>query len=41
MYIYQIKITLDDAKPSIYRTVLVKPNTSFFEFHHIIQIAMG
>ncbi len=39
--IYQIKISLDDAKPSIYRTILVEPDTAFFEFHQIIQVAMG
>lgn len=41
MNIYQVKISLDNAKPSIYRTVLVKPNSSFYELHHIIQFAMG
>jgi hypothetical protein len=41
MNIFQIKISLDNARPSIYRTILVKPNTSFYELHHIIQFAMG
>ncbi len=39
--IFQIKISLDNAKPSIYRTILVEPDTTFIDFHHIIQISMG
>ncbi|MCD6543421.1 MAG: plasmid pRiA4b ORF-3 family protein [Flavobacteriaceae bacterium] len=39
--IFQIKISLDNAKPSIYRTILIEPDTNFVDFHDIIQIAMG
>lgn len=39
--IYQIKISLDNAKPSIYRTILVEDDRSFSDFHLIIQITMG
>jgi len=39
--IFQIKISLDNAKPSIYRTILVESDTTFIDFHHIIQISMG
>jgi hypothetical protein len=37
----QLKITLKGSKPPIWRRVLVLKQTSFFELHHIIQIAMG
>lgn len=39
--IIQLKITLQDTNPSIWRRVLVNKATTFFELHHIIQIAMG
>jgi len=39
--ILQLHISLQNSDPVIYRTVQVKPETSFFELHHIIQIAMG
>lgn len=39
--VLQLKITLAGTKPTIYRQVLVKKNTTFFELHHIIQISMG
>lgn len=39
--IVQLKITLAHTKPPIWRRVLVDKKTSFFELHHIIQIAMG
>lgn len=39
--IIQLKITLQWTKPPIWRRVQVNKNTTFFELHHIIQIAMG
>jgi hypothetical protein len=39
--ILQLKITLTDTKPQIFRQILVANDTTFFELHHIIQIAMG
>lgn len=39
--IIQIKVSLQDTKPLIWRRILVNTETSFFELHHIIQIAMG
>ncbi len=37
----QVKISLDKSDPLIWRRVLLHRDTSFFELHHIIQIAMG
>ncbi len=39
--IIQLKITLKWTKPPIWRRVQVDRKTTFFELHHIIQIAMG
>lgn len=39
--IYQIKITLKDIRPPIWRRVQVKSDISLFELHQIIQTAMG
>lgn len=39
--IYQLKITLEGAKPPIWRRVLVESSRSLAELHWIIQIAMG
>jgi len=39
--IYLLKITLEGVKPAIYRKVLVEDSRTFYELHHIIQIAMG
>ena len=38
---YQLKITLNGAKPPIWRRVKVSGATDLFELHDIIQIAMG
>jgi len=38
--IYQIKITLVDSKPSIWRRLLVSSETTLFQLHHIIQVVM-
>ncbi len=39
--IYQIKVTLDDTHPPIWRRFLVSGNTTLFDLHHILQIVMG
>jgi hypothetical protein len=39
--IYQLKIYLQDTKPSVWRRVLVKENTTMEQLHRIIQISMG
>lgn len=39
--ILQLRINLESTNPEIYRQVQVLESTSFFELHHIIQIAMG
>ncbi|MFN9492957.1 MAG: plasmid pRiA4b ORF-3 family protein [Sphingobacteriales bacterium] len=37
----QIKISLDESDPGIWRRVVVHRDTTFFELHHIIQVSMG
>jgi len=39
--IYQLKITLRDSKPPIWRQVLVDGSINLYELHEIIQTAMG
>ena len=39
--IYQLKITLKDSKPPIWRRVLVPGSFSLGKLHRVIQIAMG
>jgi hypothetical protein len=39
--ILQLKITLNRIKPPIWRMVEVKDDITFYELHHVIQIAMG
>ena len=39
--IYQIKIMLRDSKPPIWRRLLVSSDTTLYQLHEIIQIAMG
>jgi len=39
--IIQLKITLKETKPPVWRRILVHKDTTFFELHHIIQITMG
>lgn len=39
--IYQIKVTLDDIRPPIWRRILVPDNTSLLKLHDILQIIMG
>lgn len=39
--IYQIKLTLTDSEPPIWRRLLVSAATNLEELHRIVQIAMG
>jgi hypothetical protein len=39
--VYQIKVTLLDSKPPIWRRLLVSSETTLFQLHNIIQAAMG
>jgi hypothetical protein len=39
--IYQIKVTLDDTHPPIWRRIQVPSNTNLLKLHDILQIVMG
>lgn len=39
--IYQIKVTLEDSKPPIWRRLLVRSDITLADLHRIIQAAMG
>jgi len=39
--IYQIKVTLNDSKPPIWRRILVNENVTLSKLHDILQIVMG
>ena len=39
--IYQIKVTLEDSKPPIWRRLLVRSDVTLAELHGIIQAAFG
>lgn len=39
--IYQIKVTLEDSKPPIWRRLLVRSDITLADLHSIIQAAMG
>ncbi len=39
--ILQLKISLQQIEPPIWRRVEVKDDITFYELHHVIQIAMG
>jgi hypothetical protein len=39
--IYQIKVTLRDSKPPIWRRLLISSETTLAQLHDIIQVAMG
>ena len=38
---YQIKITLKNSKPTIWRLILIPSNLSLRDFHKVIQVTMG
>jgi hypothetical protein len=39
--IIQIKITLQDSEPPVWRRLLLPSSITFFGLHHILQITMG
>jgi len=39
--VYQLKITLIDSKPKIWRQIIVNPETLLVDLHRIIQTTMG
>ncbi len=39
--IIQLKIILAETKPSVWRRIQIENQTTFFELHHIVQIAFG
>src|SRR6266481_2124247 len=39
--VWQLKITLKDSSPPIWRRILVSGDTSLAKLHHILQLAMG
>jgi hypothetical protein len=39
--VYQIKVTLKDSKPPIWRRIQVTGDTTLHTFHHILQVIMG
>jgi len=39
--IYQIKVTLDDSKPPIWRRILVPSDIALAKLHRILQVVMG
>jgi hypothetical protein len=39
--IYQIKISLKDIRPEIWRRIQIDSKTTLYEMHHIIQIVMN
>jgi hypothetical protein len=39
--VYQIKVTLKDSKPPIWRRIQVTRDTNLHTFHHILQVVMG
>lgn len=39
--IYQLKVTLEDIKPPIWRRILVSSKINLGQFHIVLQIAMG
>ncbi len=39
--LYQIKITLDESQPPIWRRIQVNGQTNLYKLHHILQDVMG
>ena len=41
IHIYQLKITLDEIKPPIWRRIQVRSDITLYQLHRIIQVTMG
>lgn len=39
--LFQLKITLQDIEPSVWRRLLVPPDITLHDLHHVIQVALG
>lgn len=39
--VYQLKVTLDGIRPSIWRRILVRGDITLFKLHKILQVVMG
>lgn len=39
--LFQLRISLRDVRPAVWRSVVVSPETTFDTLHDIIQAAMG
>lgn len=39
--IYQLKVSLKNSKPKIWRRILVASYTELYDLHNILQITMG
>lgn len=40
-HLYQLKISLLDCEPPVWRRVVVRPSLTFRQLHHVIQAVMG
>ena len=40
-HVFQLKVEINDIKPKIWRRLLVSSDTTFYQLHHILQIALG
>ena len=41
IHVYQMKITLEDSKPPIWRRIQVSSTVTLYRFHMILQVVMG
>jgi len=39
--VYQLKVTLDGIRPSIWRRIQVRGDITLFKLHKILQVVMG
>jgi Plasmid pRiA4b ORF-3-like protein len=41
IYVYQMKVTLEDSKPPIWRRIQVSSTVTLYKLHQILQVVMG
>ena len=41
IHVYQMKVTLEDSKPPIWRRIQVASVVTLYKLHHILQLVMG